>query len=97
MDARSLTFAIVVAMILWRSFKEDHTFPEPKLFLYACLIWGVLFVMAEAGAGSLATALAIGFTIAYAFQYYNAIRPGNTTTQGNRDPSPSTGNSTGHA
>lgn len=67
-----VAWGIALAIIFWDEWKRHHIFARPSRLWWTTLVYGILAVVGMSGALlPIANALAIGYTIVLAWQYFN--------------------------
>lgn len=67
-----MAWGIAIAIIFWDEWKTHGVFARPSRLWWTTLVYGILAVVGMSGAVlPIANALAIGYTIVLAWQYFN--------------------------
>lgn len=67
-----VAWGLALAIIFWDEWKNNHVFARPSRLWWTSLVYGILAVVGMSGALlPIANALAIGYTIVLAWQYFN--------------------------
>lgn len=81
-----VTFWAAVAIVSYNELRINMRVPHPDRYIKACIVWGLLSVVADLGAPEVATIFAVGLLVAMIYGYYtgkpNLVTPsdiGNTT------------------
>lgn len=70
MTTLNLTVIAAIGIIVHQAMWVNKELPKPQKFMWVAVVWGVLALLAETGAGSIAAAFAVGLVLAMAYSFY---------------------------